>query len=361
MEKRIRALFLAQSKRGVSLTVDDLYRDIIMSGLVAGAIVVRLFYVVFFIYAKGYPLALLNGCGALAYGIARARIKKNQYKNLDSFIAVEIMLSALLATLYIGFSYYYILHYYFVLVLHMLVPAKSKHATRGIVAALALLILTGYLFTARYMAPHPLEKYGTPLSLLNIGVTFVALVLLIYLSRVVRSLLDNHMQGMVEELQDKAYIDALTGLYNRRYAEEYFRQLRGREASELNTSIAIGDLDNFKMTNDTYGHEAGDKTLQTVSAIMQDSTRKTDRVCRWGGEEFLLIIHDATPDQAYHILEKIRKRIEETPIRYKTIAFHISITFGATWLDPNNVRKSIEICDKKLYAGKRSGKNNVTI
>ena len=104
------------------------------------------------------------------------------------------------------------------------------------------------------------------------------------------------------------YIDALTGSYNRRYYEE---RLKGKETS---AGVAVIDLDDFKLWNDTYGHGTGDVVLQTVVKAIRQSTRKTDSLVRYGGDEFLLVMPDVSDEVFMKKLEYIQKQIRDADI-----------------------------------------------
>ena len=106
----------------------------------------------------------------------------------------------------------------------------------------------------------------------------------------------------------QAATDALTGLANRRTLEEAVRELfeQGQDFS-----LAVVDLDNFKLLNDTHGHEAGDRALRLFSRTMRDAVRPNDLVARYGGEEFLIVLRGASIIDAMHALERVRRRLAE--------------------------------------------------
>jgi diguanylate cyclase (GGDEF)-like protein len=157
--------------------------------------------------------------------------------------------------------------------------------------------------------------------------------------------------------------DFLTGLYNRRYffkdMEEYFPH--AIESSEEFT-LAMVDIDNFKQINDTYGHETGDRVISHLADILRTGTNSDDLVARFGGEEFCIALKNTPPAQAAAILERLRKKTQESSVSThggKEISFTISI--GAVSAHEDSLDESIHQADLMLYNAKQNGKNKVVI
>ncbi len=199
------------------------------------------------------------------------------------------------------------------------------------------------------------------LEIFNITVVFTASILELSMDKFVNGIIDSQQQKNIEELKLQAHIDPLTGLYNRRYANIYFESIIKNLSSYNDICFAMVDIDNFKSINDTYGHSTGDKVLINLAEIFQHSLRQTDRIIRWGGEEFLLVITNADIDVVFRIIDNIRRRIEEseTVVDGHTIKF--TVTAGAAQLKDTNIERTIKNCDNNLYEGKRSGKNKVVV
>jgi diguanylate cyclase (GGDEF)-like protein len=126
-------------------------------------------------------------------------------------------------------------------------------------------------------------------------------------------------------------------------------------------TIIMGDIDNFKNLNDTFGHDAGDYVLQTIGIILKNQVRGIDCPSRWGGEEFLIILVDTDIEGGQRVSERIRRKIENTDFKYKETRFPVTMTFGLSVFQSNdeNIDASIKRADKALYEGKRQGKNRV--
>ena len=160
------------------------------------------------------------------------------------------------------------------------------------------------------------------------------------------------------KLKQMAGVDPLTGLMNRRAIGEKFEELL-REDNECIT-VAMGDIDFFKKVNDTRGHDCGDYVLKTLSLKFQDFMKGKGYVSRWGGEEFVFIFENCNGDDAYPMLEALRKDIEKMELEFFSHKFNITMTFGMEEYSPMfGSEEAIKKADEKLYIGKESGRNRV--
>lgn len=160
------------------------------------------------------------------------------------------------------------------------------------------------------------------------------------------------------KLKQMAGVDPLTGLMNRRAIGEKFEELL-REYNECIT-VAMGDIDFFKKVNDTRGHDCGDYVLKTLSLKFQDFMKGKGYVSRWGGEEFVFIFVNCNGDDAYPMLESLRKDIEKMEFEFFSHKFNITMTFGMEEYSPMfGSEEAIKKADEKLYIGKESGRNRV--
>jgi diguanylate cyclase len=161
-------------------------------------------------------------------------------------------------------------------------------------------------------------------------------------------------------LENEAKMDFLTGIYNRRGFEDKFNEVIKKNGSMKPMSLLIGDIDYFKQYNDNYGHTFGDKVLTEVASILKKNTTDSHIVCRWGGEEFLILLTDQTYEDALIFGEMIRSDIESTIVKQKEKELHVTITIGVAEYDSNNTLKaSIRKADQALYLGKEQGRNRV--
>lgn len=159
--------------------------------------------------------------------------------------------------------------------------------------------------------------------------------------------------------------DSLTGLYN----VGHFKLLLKAEITtismrrEKNLSIVMSDVDNFKKTNDTYGHVTGDTVLKEVAEAFKSNCRALDVAARYGGEEFILMLPGADADIAYKIADKIRKAVNDKVFPNEKGSFSTSVSLGVTQVSPDDrdIEAVVARADRALYEAKHAGKNRVVI
>ena len=158
-----------------------------------------------------------------------------------------------------------------------------------------------------------------------------------------------------EQLIEIAHYDRLTHLYNRHYMID---RLQALPATEVTDYLAMADIDYFKKINDTYGHNAGDEVLRRISQMMQDHCQDCV-ISRWGGEEFLILLHTSEQD-TIHILDLMRQTIETHPIYFEDQEISVTLTIGAAHREPGqSIDAWIQSVDQKLYDGKHQGRNRL--
>lgn len=170
------------------------------------------------------------------------------------------------------------------------------------------------------------------------------------------------MADLVSMLAQRAHIDGLTGLYNRVAFEERWAQCTSenqRHGKPL--SLAIFDLDHFKSINDTYGHPAGDEALRTFGRLLQRECRQSDVPCRFGGEEFVMIMPETGPEDAAAVCDRIRVALESIewpahPERRVTVSIGVLGAMGPATISATDW---IQATDEILYAAKNGGRNRV--
>ncbi|MDQ6992200.1 MAG: sensor domain-containing diguanylate cyclase [Mariprofundus sp.] len=160
-------------------------------------------------------------------------------------------------------------------------------------------------------------------------------------------------------LENMAVTDKLTGIGNRNYFDSAFRQaLRFRKRDHKPLSLMIIDADHFKRINDTFGHLEGDRVLKELSHLMRKELRETDIVCRWGGEEFLILAYNCTLDSAFILAEKIRSSVEKAALIEYEDHSSVTISIGIAEMTDNDAEDSlIKRADDAVYAAKKEGRN----
>lgn len=170
----------------------------------------------------------------------------------------------------------------------------------------------------------------------------------------------NGVMSMQKAIRQSIERDALTGLYNRRYANKNFNKIL-KKSFENGTdfSVCIADIDFFKKINDTYGHDAGDCVLVTISNIIRNEMLGKGFAARWGGEEFLLVYDKADMDTAAEKLEMIRRKIEQTEVVCEENVINVTMSFGVTKGEGTDIEKILKEADNNLYKAKENGRNRV--
>lgn len=172
------------------------------------------------------------------------------------------------------------------------------------------------------------------------------------------------IEQLQEELREQALRDPLTNLYNRRYlAETLQHELSRARRERKSVSVIIMDIDRFKRINDLYGHQIGDKFLLTVADLLRAHTRDFDFACRYGGEEFLLVLPGTTARNAVKRAEQIRRQCAELRIQHGEDDISITVSMGiATYpIHSKSVDELLTKADKALYRSKKGGRNRVTL
>lgn len=165
-----------------------------------------------------------------------------------------------------------------------------------------------------------------------------------------------------QRLEELATYDHLTGLFNRRAFEVHLEQTHKSALQQKQKySILLFDIDHFKLVNDTYGHETGDRVLKHISAIAQDMLRQSDILARWGGEEFICLLPNTNDQAAWLIAERLRTQISglEYPLDKHCILCTISCGIATFPLDGHDMHTLLASADASLYEAKRGGRNRI--
>jgi len=172
------------------------------------------------------------------------------------------------------------------------------------------------------------------------------------------------IETLQNKLREQAIRDPLTGLYNRRFMEETLnRELAQAARANVILSVSLIDLDHFKKINDNYGHSVGDLFLTTLGSMLIKVTRTGDVACRFGGEEFILIMPGATPDLAYQRVDELRQSFSKTkiPIGKENLTATFSAGVAGYPRHGTDSKSLLEAVDLAMYAAKQSGRNRVFV
>jgi diguanylate cyclase (GGDEF)-like protein len=174
-----------------------------------------------------------------------------------------------------------------------------------------------------------------------------------------------HGDLMEQWLHDQSIRDPLTGLFNRRYMEKAFeREVQRALFHQKPLGVIMGDIDRFQHFNNTFGHDAGDLVLRMVGLFLQQHIRATDTICRYGGEEIVLILPDCSLEQTQMKAEQLRQGIKNLKVKYlERPLSNITISFGVACCPQHGQtsQQLLKTADIALYHAKAAGRNCVVL
>ncbi|MDP4181442.1 MAG: GGDEF domain-containing protein [Bacillota bacterium] len=347
---------------------DDLRFYLFSTQLYLLCLIIHAALIVFFFLIKVYLMTIFNLFSCILFASV-VIINKRGLLNLAYHLAlIEITIHSSFATLCLGWQSNFC--FYSVAICSVIMfTTFLKLYIKLIEIALSSFL---YLFTYGYIIKHS-TLYNADVFHINI-IGFVNIIVMISLltSIFYRFFLETSILN--DKLKTAAETDSLTGAYNRRFFNEYVDIEAKRLLSELNYTteskhqinfgIAIIDIDNFKKINDTYGHLVGDNVLIEVVEIIKKSIFSRDLICRYGGEEFVVLFTRTSKDGAIIASEKIRKEVEQHRFIFNDEIKNgqITISIGFACFDENmsyNIESILQLADKRLYTAKASGKNKL--
>ncbi|MGH8346498.1 MAG: sensor domain-containing diguanylate cyclase [Pseudomonas sp.] len=192
---------------------------------------------------------------------------------------------------------------------------------------------------------------------------YLNLLICLLVTLIVLALLNRVIKRFQDRIQAQATLDSLTELPNRRGFDLLAAQamLEARREPKPLTALLL-DLDHFKALNDTYGHLAGDQVLVGFARDLESCLRHSDIVCRWGGEEFIVLLKDTDGKTGLMIAEKIRQHVEQQRYAYNDKALQLTVSIGLTTLQPDDTLHSLlSRADHAMYRAKQSGRNRTCV
>lgn len=329
---------------------------------------VRIVLAILFGVLRIPSMALLNVCSVAVYtGCLAALRRSGRLIYVFYVVYFEIIVHSFLATICVGwrfgFSQYIVMlipfGYY---MCYELYDAKKRYriaTLMGVVAFLAFvgcrLLSMGFGAVCQVDLPTGGEA-GIYIFNAICNFTFLFMVTAVFIAEIQEAAAKLQDQNAV--LDKLASIDPLTGLYNRRCMQVFLEQALEAER-EHHFCIVMCDIDDFKKVNDVYGHDFGDNVLKELARIMERRVSGHGFVCRWGGEEILILINDCL-EEACQIAERIRLDIGNRGFPAQNRTVYCTVTVGvARHRIGDTLNSTIIHADNNLYHGKRHGKNRV--
>lgn len=315
------------------------------------------------------PMFFFNICSIFTYLTCFNLIHRGSeyYLSVYFITFVEVVLHSFAASLVVGWQYGFAQYIIAILPVGFYICYMLDINRRKIKIAVTLAFVSMFAFVlckviSFYREPL-INLNNTPLELslyiFNTCCTFFFLILFTLVFVFEIRLSSNQLQHQNAILEKLASTDPLTGLYNRRSMDIFLSQA---VESDVGFALIMCDIDDFKKVNDTYGHDFGDVVLKGVAKITTEQVREKGYVCRWGGEEILILLNNASEESSYRIAENIRRNVANRVFDLNEKWIHCSLTLGiALHQKREAVEETITRADYNLYRGKRNGKNAVIL
>lgn len=331
----------------------------------------HLFLTIAFFINGNTALTIYNVFVVLYYTVVIGGLnKKGNYGTAMSLSMCEVVLCAIFSTLCTGMETGFAVFcvgcvtacFYIAFVIN---AQQKQNAIAFLISIILFLCYALCYIISIYIDPiTPVKSviWTRVLYVSNYAVTFLMIIIFTFLIVWEVRNKAQKIEAQNAKLNELALKDPLTHLYNRRSMND----ILDTSMSILRTkgkrfSLILADIDNFKRINDTYGHDTGDTVLVKVSDLISECVGSQGSVCRWGGEEILILIN-ASIESASTIAERIRESVEQTYITYENTQFSVTLTLGVAESIPGyKIETLIQQADDRLYYGKNNGKNQVVI
>ena len=328
----------------------------------AACAVTHVMYLVLFAMSGVKFMVCFNVFSVLFYIACVLLAMKVKDKTILIYLSlIEIVAHAAAATMCVGLGPNFCMFMLMIIPLAFLMPHKNTNAP-FVVLFLSLPIYgtLNFYYNDSHNVPYSLE--GTPYQLIfyviNIIVGAAVLIYVAVIYTYIHRYKECQLRVQTEQLRIMATTDPLTKLSNRRAINMKMSELFSR-SDMTKYVIGICDIDDFKVVNDTYGHDMGDEVLAQVAGIISDGLPDNACASRWGGEEFLFIIPDAGLEEGRVNSDAIIDTLRKKEFKLGDRSFFVTMTIGICEGKPDdNVEKVIKVADDRLYKGKHNGKNH---
>ncbi|MCU4677595.1 GGDEF domain-containing protein [Catenovulum sp. 2E275] len=302
------------------------------------------------------PLTVLNILSVFIWTSAFITNKKGKHDLAIHLITFEVVFHSVAAVYYLGletgFQFYLLSIAALVIIFARFKPLLSIGYNLMIISIFASL----YYLPEHTLYNQGVEKWFPYVHFINIFIANLPLSITLLMTLK----LTLKQETRLRHLADK---DELTNLYNRRFARNALNYLiAANHRNKTPLIIALADVDYFKMVNDQFGHEEGDRVLIAIADLLANNFRQADLICRWGGEEFLIILPATSLHEAQKKLDDIRKKITTNIKTLPVQPYTISMSFGVSEYHASlGLDKTIKLADDALYQSKKNGRNRVTV
>lgn len=327
-------------------------------------------FAILFYHVPVTPLVFYN-IGVTVFYMAIGMILIKTKHHVPVFIAIlfEIMFNSIMSTVMLGWDWGFMMYTVGLIPLIFYLMYTLMYFKGSIIVPMvSSAVVMACYYTMRIVMSNinPLYQLNDAEDMesffyyYNITLTFVIL----YFCSVLFSIEVYYMRKNLERenrnLGEIANYDPLTHLMNRRSMMPKVKQAFAKaKEGDFKFCLIMGDIDDFKSVNDTYGHACGDTLLVTVANLIKNCVREEDCVCRWGGEEFLLLIQ-ADREISTQVAKRICEDVSKLVIEHENIKLSVTMTLGVAEYDgQQSSRVMIDLADQRMYYGKKNGKNQV--
>lgn len=337
-----------------------------------GAAGIHGIFAITFLYIQVLPLGLYN-VGVVLFYLFLGLVLSEGERYMEIYIStfVEILFHSMLATILVGWDWGFMIYTVALVPISFYLSYTMPHMERKLSVPMTTSILVAVCYMTsdvlmRYIKPVYSKEFHSGLVRLYYYFNTVLAFVFLLLFSMLFALEVRHMQYQLErensKLGEMANYDPLTKLLNRRSMAKYLKKtFEEAQTSKEPFCLIMTDIDDFKKVNDTYGHAIGDQVLVLISDIISGSIREDDFVCRWGGEEILMLLMTDI-EHAKMIAERIQNDITSSVIETKEGNVQVTVTMGiAEYHEKVMIRELIDEADQKLYYGKKHGKNQVVV
>lgn len=326
---------------------------------------VHIIHFIFFLCIGNNLMAVYNFMSATVYLLCSIFLYKEMYPNIYYVASSEIILNTILTTIVVGWDGGFFTFLFALTAAGYFISytfPRHRLTTPFVCGIIAIIVYFACYFYSKNHIPsnaitnpgiiNMLYSFNCICTFFFISVFSILFMLEMRISH--KKLFDeNQMLGKI------AGNDALTGLFNRWSMKE---EMEKTLLNDKPFCLIMCDIDDFKKINDTYGHNCGDEVLKHIAQLLSDSIPKDSCVCRWGGEEFLILLNGFTPESAEKLAEHIRRTILAFDTKFEEYTIPHTITMGVAHHHKNQSLDSlISKADMNLYVGKRQGKNVVVV
>lgn len=326
--------------------------------------VIHCFYAILFILTDVPVLMYFNIGSSVLYLSGMLFIRNNRSTVVWMMLnTAEIIVHGLLCSLILGFGYMFSLYSLAIIPVTFFMSVLDPSIKHPFIISSALALLNVMIMIASSdISSVKVSEFKFPdlfiASIARLNIILATIILISFSVMFIGKI--NYDLKVLKDRNDTldrlANYDQLTGLRNRNHIREIFEQYI---KSTDPYCVILGDIDDFKRVNDTFGHSAGDEVLKTVSSIIGEGVGDSGVVCRWGGEEILILVKGTT-DKCIELNEKILDKIRSTTVISGKNRIKVTMTFGlCDYGDAMNIEKLISLADKRLYIGKNNGKNQI--